>query len=67
VEEGEQSAQGNKVHYLYRYIVGMSRDIMESLICKVVEVQVSGSLQPTIEVHILWSIYARFGNPVLSC
>jgi hypothetical protein len=40
---------------------------MESLIFEVVEVQVLGSLKPTIEVHILQSIHARFSNPVLSC
>jgi hypothetical protein len=37
-----------------------------SFICKAVEVQASGSLKPTIEVHILQSIRAKFGNPVLS-
>jgi hypothetical protein len=46
---------------------GASRGIVESLICKAVEAQVSGSLKPTIEVCVLQSICARFGNPVLSC
>jgi hypothetical protein len=46
---------------------GVSAGIMDSLICEAVEVQASGSLKPTIEVCILQSICARFGNPVLSC
>jgi hypothetical protein len=45
----------------------MSRGIVESLIHEAVEVQASGSLKPTVEVRILRSIRARFGNPVLSC
>jgi hypothetical protein len=50
----------------YRVSGGTSRGIMESLICKAVKVQALGSLKPTIEVYILLSICARFGNPVLS-
>jgi hypothetical protein len=50
----------------YRVSGGTSRGIVESLICEAVEVQALGSLKPTVEVHILWSIHARCGNPVLS-
>jgi hypothetical protein len=44
---------------------GTSGGIMESLICELVEVQASGSLQPTVEVHITWSIRARLSDSVL--
>jgi hypothetical protein len=40
--------------------------LTESLIGEAVEVQVLGSLKPTIEVCITWSIHTRFSNPVLS-
>jgi hypothetical protein len=68
VEEGEQSAWGSRVHCWCGYSVsgGMSRGIIVSLVHNVVEVQASGSLDPTIEVHITQFICARFGNPVLS-
>jgi hypothetical protein len=45
---------------------GTSRGKVEGLICEAVEVQVSGSLKPAVEVRVTQSIRARFGNPVLS-
>jgi hypothetical protein len=45
--------------------VGMSGGIMESLICEPVEVQVSASLEPAIEVYIARSIHTRFSDSVL--
>jgi hypothetical protein len=53
--------------HVYEVSGGTSRGILESFICEVVEVQALGSLKPTVEVCILQSIQARFGNPVLSC
>jgi hypothetical protein len=68
MEEGERHAQGDGVCHRRGCGVsgGTSKGKVEGLICEAVEVQVSGSLKPAVEVCVIWSIHARLGNPVLS-